>query len=57
MALPFAGYKTSNDARVKAIEDDYLKAADIIGDASLNNPDSPLYDKYVVFTGALEKFV
>ena len=35
----------------------YLKATDIIGDASLNNPDSPLYEKYVVFTGALEKFV
>ena len=35
----------------------YLKAADIIGDSSLNNPDSPLYEKYVVFTGALEKFV
>ena len=28
IAQDLAGYKTSNDARVKAIEDDYLKAAD-----------------------------
>lgn len=36
-------------------KDHKLKAAEIIGDASLHNEDSPLFGKVVVFTGALEK--
>ena len=32
------------------------RASDIVGDESKFNPDSPLYKKYVVFTGKLEKF-
>ncbi len=33
-----------------------LKAADIIGDESKHDPDNPLYERYCVFTGKLDKF-
>ena len=34
---------------------DKVKASDIVGDESLNDPDHPLYGKVCVFTGTLEK--
>ena len=33
-----------------------VRAADIIGDSTKQDPDSPLYNRYCVFTGKLEKY-
>lgn len=46
----------SLDAFVNAFKWKDVRAADIIGDPSKANPDSPIYGKHCVFTGKLEKF-
>ena len=33
-----------------------VRAADIVGDSTRNDPDSPFYNRYCVFTGKLEKY-
>lgn len=56
-----AQYKTANDARVKAIEDDYLKAADKTAlqnqiDLIMNNPDTDkVIDSITEFTAYIEE--
>ncbi len=44
------------DAFKKKYKGTGVRAEDIIGDESKNNPDSPLYKKNCVFTGKLERF-
>lgn len=51
----------SEDAFIDVFKGSYngrrgVRAGDVIGDESKNNPDSPLYKKYCVFTGKLERF-
>ena len=62
-AFCFYKFKEKILSKYKLIEDFRFnfrkswKAADIKGDVSKNNPDNPLYNKYCVFTGKLEKFI
>ena len=46
------------DAFLKAFSKSHsgVKAGDIVGDSEKANPDSPLYGRFVVFTGKLERF-